>query len=196
MIQLGGRALYIAPDEIKLVQRESVPMWQGVERYVMGSWRGCSPIAMSSHWRNGLGPVINGLSDYTPPAGLTDLLTVQEKLGRLQGVTLAYVGDGNNVLHSLLLGGAKTGMHIVAATPEGYDPLPEVVRLAEADAARTGGSVRLLRDPREAVTGADVVYTDTWISMGQEAETAERRKVFPPYQLNSQLLAHAKPNAA
>ena len=198
MIQLGGRALYIAPDEIKLGQRESVPdVARVLSRYVDGIMARVfahSDVVTLAQWASV--PVINGLSDYTHPCqGLTDLLTVQEKLGRLQGVTLTYVGDGNNVLHSLLLGGAKTGMHIVAATPTGYDPLPEVVRLAEADAARTGGSVRLLRDPREAVAGADVVYTDTWISMGQEAESAERRKVFPPYQLNSQLLAHAKPNA-
>jgi ornithine carbamoyltransferase len=141
-------------------------------------------------------PVINGLSDRNHPCqGLTDLLTIYEKLGGLKGVKLAYVGDGNNTLHSLLLGGSSAGMELAVATPEGYDPLPQVVRQAQEIAARTNGEIRLVRDPREAVCGADVVYTDTWTSMGQESETEERRIVFAPYQLNIALLGLAGPKA-
>jgi len=137
-------------------------------------------------------PVINGLSDLCHPCqGLTDLLTIQEKLGRLSGAQLAYVGDGNNVLHSLLFAGAQTGMSVTYATPAGYDPSPEVVARAATLAARTGAIITAERDPRRAVASADVIYTDTWTSMGQEDEAARRRAVFPPYQINASLLAVA-----
>ncbi|NLG51027.1 MAG: ornithine carbamoyltransferase [Chloroflexi bacterium] len=197
MVHLGGHAIYLSPDEIKLGQRESIPDAARVlSRYVdviMARVFAHADILALAQWASV--PVVNGLSDFNHPCqGMADLLTIYEKLGRLKGVKLTYVGDGNNVLHSLLFGGAKMGMHIVAATPVGYDPLPEVVQQATQEAARYGGSVQLLRDPKEAVRGADVIYTDTWTSMGQEAEAAERRAVFPPYQVNAELIALAQPN--
>lgn len=194
MEQLGGHALYIAPSEIDLGHRESVPdVARVLSRYVDGI------MARVFHHEDVVGlaqwatvPVINGLSDLVHPCqGLTDLLTIREKLGRLHGVRLTYVGDGNNVLHSLLYGGALTGMCVTYATPEGYDPWPEVVARARMLAARSGATIIAERDPRRAVAGADIIYTDTWTSMGQEAEATARREVFPPYQVNASLLAAA-----
>ena len=198
MVHLGGHALYISPQEIRLGQRESVPdVARVLSRYVdaiMARVYAHNDLITLAKWASV--PVINGLSDLSHPCqGLADLLTIYEKLGGLKGVRLAYVGDGNNTLHSLLLGGSGAGMELAVATPEGYEPLPQVVRQAQEIAARTNGAIRLVRDPREAVCGADVVYTDTWTSMGQESETEERRKVFPPYQLNSALLGYAGPKA-
>ncbi|MHB9032131.1 MAG: ornithine carbamoyltransferase [Anaerolineae bacterium] len=195
MQQVGGHALYIAPDEIKLGQRESVPdVARVLSRYVdaiMARVFSHQDIMSLAQWATV--PVINGLSDYDHPCqGMADLLTIQEKLGGLKGVKLAYVGDGNNVLHSLLMGGANTGMRIWAAVPEGYQPLPQVVEWARTRAAETGGEVRLVVEPFEAVADADVIYTDTWTSMGQEAESTLRRTIFPPYQVNDKLVAAAK----
>ena len=191
MAHLGGRALYIGPDEIRLGQRESVPdvarVLSGYVDGIMARVFAHDHVVQLAQWASV--PVINGLSDYNHPCqGLTDLLTIYEKLGHLRGVTLTYLGDGNNVLHSLLLGGALMGMHVVAATPDGYGPDAAVVARASEIAAQTGGTIRLLRDAQEAVRDADVLYTDTWISMGQEAEAAVRRQVFPPYQINAALL--------
>lgn len=199
MVHLGGHAIYLAPEEIKLGQRESIPdVARVLSRYVDGIMARVfahADVVTLAQWASV--PVINGLSDYSHPCqALADLLTIYEKLGRLKGVKLAYVGDGNNVLHSLLFGGAAVGLHLVAATPEGYEPLPEVVRRAQERAAETGATLRLLRDPREAVRGADVIYTDAWFSMGQEAEAEARRPVFRPYQVNAELLAAAGPQAA
>lgn len=194
MVHLGGHALYIGPDEIRLGQRESVPdvarVLSGYVHGIMARVFAHDHVVQLAKWASV--PVINGLSDYSHPCqGLTDLFTIYEKLGRLHGVTLAYLGDGNNVLHSLLLGGALVGMQVVAATPEGYDPDERVVARARELAAQSGGTIRLVREPREAVRGADVIYTDTWTSMGQEAEASVRRQVFPPYQVNAALLALA-----
>ncbi len=198
MKQEGGDALYIAPDEVKLGQRESVPdVARVLARYVDGIMA-----RVFSH-RDILGlaewaavPVVNGLSDFDHPCqGMADLLTIQEKLGGLKGVKLAYVGDGNNVLHSLLMGGANTGMRIWAATPGGYGPLSEVVEWARLRAAETGAEIHLVADPYEAAADADVIYTDTWTSMGQETEAAIRRQVFPPYQVNAALVSAAKKQA-
>lgn len=191
MAHLGGGALYIGPDEIRLGQRESVPdvarVLSGYVDGIMARVFAHDHVVQLAQWASV--PVINGLSDYNHPCqGLTDLLTIYEKLGHLRGVTLTYLGDGNNVLHSLLLGGALMGMHVVAATPDGYGPDAAVVARASEIAAQTGGTIRLLRDAQEAVRDADVLYTDTWISMGQEAEAAVRRQVFPPYQINAALL--------
>ena len=141
-------------------------------------------------------PVVNALSDLEHPCqALADLLTVQEHLGTLAGVTLAYVGDGNNVAHSLLLAGAKAGMHVRVATPAGYEPLPQIVNRAAELAGDSGGSVTITTDPAKAASGADALYTDVWASMGQEAETAERKLIFMQYQLNTALLARAKQGA-
>lgn len=198
MQQTGGHALYIAPDEIKLGQRESVPdVARVLSRYVdaiMARVYSHKDILTLAAWASV--PVINGLSDYNHPCqAMADLLTIQEKLDALKGVKLAYVGDGNNVLHSLLIGGANTGMRVWAATPAGYEPLAEVVAWSTERAQQTGAEIRVVVDPYEAVADADVIYTDTWTSMGQEAEAAQRRQIFPPYQVNSVLLSAAKPGA-
>lgn len=190
----GGHALYIGPDEIQLGRRESVAdVARVLSRYVdaiMARVFAHDHLVELAHWASV--PVINGLSDYNHPCqALTDVLTVHDKLGRLSGVRLVYVGDGNNVLHSLLFAGALFGMTIVYSTPEGFDPLPAVVQRAREMGAATGGTVEAIRDPQQAVVGADVIYTDTWVSMGQEAEAETRRRVFPPYQVNQALVAKA-----
>jgi len=138
-------------------------------------------------------PVVNGLSDFSHPCqGLADLFTIYEKKGHLSGLKLAYVGDGNNVAHSLIYGCSKVGMDIALACPKGYEPNPEVVSKAKEEAKRNGCRVRVTNDPKEAVKGADIVYTDVWASMGQEKEHEERIKVFKPYQVNSRLVKEAK----
>jgi ornithine carbamoyltransferase len=141
-------------------------------------------------------PVINGLSDFNHPCqGLTDIFTIWENIGRLSQVKVAYVGDGNNVIASLLFGGMKLGMHVSVGSPAGYELDPEVLAQARAFAAESGGQVSTSHDPIETVKDADVIYTDTWTSMGQEAEQEKRASVFPPFQVNADLLSAAKPNA-
>lgn len=138
-------------------------------------------------------PVINGLCDREHPCqAMADLLTLWEKRGSIAGQVIAYVGDGNNTAHSLLWLAARLGAVVRVASPEGYEPLPEIVALAQADGAATGGSVQVMRDPHEACRGADVVYTDTWASMGQEAEAEARAAAFRPYQVNADLTAAAR----
>lgn len=140
-------------------------------------------------------PVINALSDFEHPCQcLADLLTIREIKGELAGRTLTYLGDGNNVTHSLLLGGAKSGMHVRVATPPGFEPIPLIVQRATEIAEGTGGSVLLTNDPREAAAGADVLYTDVWASMGQEAESDERALVFPAFRLDQQKVDVARPD--
>jgi ornithine carbamoyltransferase len=140
-------------------------------------------------------PVVNSLSDFEHPCqALADLLTVQEHLGDPGGRALTYLGDGNNVAHSLLLAGAKVGMTVRVATPPGFEPIPQVVHRAEEIAAETGGAVEVGYDPQAAATGAAVLYTDVWASMGQEAEADERLLLFPAYQLNQKLVDLADPD--
>jgi ornithine carbamoyltransferase len=137
-------------------------------------------------------PIVNALSDFEHPCqALADLLTVREQKGGLAGVTLAYIGDGNNVAHSLLLAGAKSGMHLRVATPPGFEPIPQVVGRSEEISADSGGSVKVLHDPVEAADGADVLYTDVWASMGQESEATERTLMFQPYRLDQTLVDRA-----
>jgi ornithine carbamoyltransferase len=137
-------------------------------------------------------PVVNSLSDFEHPCqALADLLTMRERLGALAGRTLAYLGDGNNVAHSLLLGGTKAGMQVRIATPAGFEPIPQVVQRAAEIAAEIGGGAAVTNDPVGAARGADVLYTDVWASMGQEAETDERRLVFTPYQVTQALVDSA-----
>ncbi len=194
MEHLGGHAFYLSPDEIKLGERESIPdVARVLSRYVnaiMARVFAHEHVVALARWATV--PVINGLSDYNHPCqGLADLLTIAEKLGRLRGVRLTYLGDANNVLTSLLFGGALTGMHIRAATPKDYAPSAQVLAQARAIAEKTGATIEWFEDPHEAVRGSDVLYTDTWTSMGQEAEAARRRQVFPPYQINAALLREA-----
>jgi ornithine carbamoyltransferase len=137
-------------------------------------------------------PVVNALSGFEHPTQcLADLLTVRERQGRLAGLTITYLGDGNNVAHSLLLGGAMAGMHVRVATPVGFEPIPQVVHHAEEKARETGGSVLVTNDPAEAAAGADVLYTDVWASAEQEAESNERALVFPPYRIDADAVARA-----
>ncbi len=141
-------------------------------------------------------PVVNSLSDFEHPCqALADLLTVQERLGSLAGRVLVYLGDGNNVAHSLLLGGALSGMTVRCATPPGFEPIPQVVHRAEEIAAQTGGGIEILYDPVEAATDADVLYTDVWASMGQEAEADGRKEKFAPFQVNEKLMGLAAGDA-
>jgi ornithine carbamoyltransferase len=141
-------------------------------------------------------PVINALSDFAHPCqALADLQTIREYKGSLAGLRLAYLGDGNNVAHSLLMGGAKAGMHVTVGTPAGYAPIDQVVRNAGEIAALTGGSVAVVTDPLAAAEGADVLYTDVWASMGQEDEHDDRLLMFQPFQLNGAILQAARPDA-
>ena len=197
MLHLGGHALYLSPNEIQLGTRESIAdVARVTSRYVDGIMaRVFAHAHVEELARYATVPVINGLSDFAHPCqGLSDLFTIYEKRGALQGLKLAYVGDGNNVCHSLLFGAALTGMHIAVATPPGYEPHPKAVERARELARDTGSQITLTHDPREAVTEADVLYTDVWASMGQEAERARRLEVFPPYQVNANLVAQARPD--
>ena len=192
MYQLGGHSVYLAPGEIGLGKREAISdvgrVLGGMCDAIMARVFAHGTLTELAHWAGV--PVINGLCDIEHPCqALADLLTLREHKG-LEGRKMAYVGDGNNVCHSLMLLCAKTGVDFAVATPEGYDPDPQVVA-----AARTAGEVTLHRDPKEAVRGADAVYTDVWTSMGQEDESAKRLLVFPPYQINAELMAHAKADA-
>jgi ornithine carbamoyltransferase len=198
MTQLGGHAIAIQGSEIALGKREAVG---DVARTLEGMVDGIMARTFSHQIlidlaRHASVPVINGLSDHLHPCqALADFLTIRERLGRVEGVTLAWVGDGNNVAHSLMYAAAKLGAHVRLACPEGYDPDPGVVANARADGRATGSRIETGRDPHMAVRGADVIYTDTWASMGQEAEHAARVKVFRPYQVNAALMAEAAPGA-
>jgi len=141
-------------------------------------------------------PVINALSDvYHPCQTLCDFFTIEEKFGSARGLKLAYVGDGNNVCHSLMVAGARVGAHVRIATPAGYEPDASIVAAARRDAVATQGTIELFRAPEEAVSGAQAVYTDVWASMGQESETKSRAVVFAPYQVNTKLMSQAAPDA-
>ncbi|MGI6367231.1 MAG: ornithine carbamoyltransferase [Anaerolineae bacterium] len=194
MYQLGGYAVYLSPDEVQLGKRESTAdVARVLSRYadaIMARVFAHSDLEDLARWASV--PVINGLSDLAHPCqGIADLLTIQEKMGTLRGVHLTYLGDGNNVLHSLLIGGALAGMHVTAACPAGYGPQDQVVAEAITLAAASGGSITLTTDPLEGARAAEVLYTDTWTSMGQEAEAEARRQIFPAYQINDALLAQA-----
>jgi len=198
MAHLGGRAMYLSPQEIQLGQRESVAdVARVLSRYVHGIMaRVFSHAHVEALAAHASVPVINGLSDLEHPCqALSDLFTIYERRGTVEGVTLAYVGDGNNVANSLLLAGSKVGMEIRVATPSGYEPDAQVVSKARAWAQEAGGKVILESNPESAVRGADVIYTDVWTSMGQEAERERRLPLFRPYQVNQGLLALAQPDA-
>lgn len=194
MKHLGGEALYLSPQEIKLGERESVTdVARVLSRYVDGIMaRVFAHSDVEELAAQASVPVINGLSDFSHPCqALSDLFTIREERGTLAGLRLAYVGDGNNVAHSLLFGASLLGMDIWVATPPGYEPQREVVAKAKGFAQRMGSQVVLTHDPQEAVRGADIIYTDVWTSMGQEKEREERLRAFPPYQVNAQLVAQA-----
>ncbi|MDQ3861239.1 MAG: ornithine carbamoyltransferase [Actinomycetota bacterium] len=194
MYQLGGHALPLSPQELQIGKRET-PSDTGrvLARYIDAimvrtfDHEELEELAAAADV-----PVINGLSDsHHPCQALADLLTVREEFGELGGLKITYVGDGNNVAHSLALGCALTDATLTIAHPEGHGPDPEVVELA----AKLGAAPTLTEDPQSGVVGARAVYTDVWASMGQEAEAAERRKIFAPYQVNEELMSHAVPDA-
>lgn len=198
MLHLGGYALYLSPQEIQLGQRESIADVSCVlSRYVDGIMaRVFAHDDVEELASHASVPVINGLSDLLHPCqALSDLFTIYEKRGALPGLILAYVGDGNNVAHSLLFACSKVGMEIRVASPSGYQPRAEVVSRSEVFAQESGGKVVVGDDARSMVSGADIVYTDVWASMGQEAERTERLSVFRPYQVNAELVALARPDA-
>jgi ornithine carbamoyltransferase len=194
MRQLGGDALYLSPAEIGLGKREAI---SDIARVLSGYVDGIMARVFEHAHVLDLAkyasiPVINGLSDYNHPCqAMADGLTIFEKFGSLKGLQIAWIGDGNNVAVSLLHLAAKLGAHFTIASPEGYDLDPKAVEDAEEFATTTGTVIKQLRDPHEAVKGAQVIYTDTWVSMGQEEETDKRLKIFPPYQVNAKLVAEA-----
>ncbi|ADU50659.1 ornithine carbamoyltransferase [Thermaerobacter marianensis DSM 12885] len=197
MQQLGGRVLNLSPRELQLSRGETLADTARVlSRYVDALMvRAYSHATVEELAEAASIPVINGLTDlYHPCQIMADLLTIREYKGRLRGVTVAYVGDSNNVAHTWLLGAALMGLHLRLACPPGYEPRPEVLALAKTLARDTGATVQVLHDPVAAVRGAEVVYTDVWTSMGQEGEEEERRQIFAPYQVNADLVAHAAPD--
>jgi ornithine carbamoyltransferase len=198
MRQLGGECLYLSPPEVGLGSREPVEdVARTLSRYVDGiAARTFEHRTVEELARWADVPVINALSDGEHPCqALADVLTVEEKKGRLAGVSLAFIGDGNNVARSLCLAAAMSGMEFRLASPAGYELPAETVARAEEMARASGGSLACLRDPKEAVRGADVVYTDVWASMGQEADASARREVFQGYQVDARMMSLAAADA-
>ncbi len=198
MLQLGGEAIYLSPAEIGLGKRESVPdiarVMSGYVDGVMARVFDHAHIVQLAEY--GSVPVINGLSDYSHPCqALADIFTIWEHFGRIEGLKVTFVGDGNNVANSLGITAAKLGAHFSIATPRGYELSQQSLAEIQSAAQEGGVTVTTSNDPAEAVSGADVIYTDVWTSMGQEEETQQRLKVFPPYQINGALVAKAKPTA-
>ena len=193
--QLGGKAIYLSPTDIKMGIRESISdiaknlsCW--VEGIIIRAFSQKTVVELS---KNASIPVINALSDLEHPCqAIADLYTILEHKGRLKGIKLAYLGDGNNVCNSLILCSAKLGVDIRVATPEGYEPKKEIVKKAKEEAKKAGSKIEILNDPKLVVKNADIVYTDVWVSMGQEKERDKRLEVFPPYQVNKRLINLAK----
>lgn len=199
MFQLGGQALFLSNRDLQIGRGEPIKDTARVlSRYLDGVMiRTFEHEKVEEFARYADIPVINALTDLLHPCqALTDLLTIRERKGKnLEGLKMAYVGDGNNMTHSLMYAAAKMGMNFVAATPGGYAPEEEVVQRAQEDAKETGTSIALVADPFIAAKDADILVTDTWASMGQEAEHEERKKIFAPYQINRELLAAADKRA-
>ena len=196
MRHLGGDALYLSPAEIGLGKRESIAdiarVLSGYVDVLMARVFEHAHVLELAKWSSI--PVINGLSDYNHPCqGMADALTIQEKFGKLKGLNISYVGDGNNVAVSLMHVSALLGANFSIASPEGYEIKPMAVEVGKRLAKESGSKIHLLHDPHKAVRGAHVIYTDTWTSMGQEEETKIREQVFPPYQVNAALVAKADP---
>lgn len=198
MTQLGGNSIYMGPDELKLGVRESAhDVAKVLSRYLDGivartfSHKDFLELARSADV-----PVINGLTDlFHPCQGLTDIYTIREKKPSLEKVKLSYIGDGNNVLNSLMIGAAKLGMKIFVATPQGFGPKKDILNKAKEVAKKNGGEINISNDPALCVKDSDVVYTDVWTSMGQEKEHDKRKKCFKDFQLNKTLLSKAKKDA-
>jgi ornithine carbamoyltransferase len=196
--QLGGFSIYLSPAEINLGKRESVyDVAKNLERMVQGIMiRTFAHEIVEQMAEYANIPVINGLTDYSHPCqAMADYLTMWESKGNLEGLKVAFAGDGNNVAHSLMFAGAQLGAHVWIATPEGYEPKADAVRWAQERGKETGGTCTITNDLREAVRGADVVYTDVWASMGQESEAQKRQQLFQPYQVNAAAFGLAKADA-
>jgi ornithine carbamoyltransferase len=194
MRHMGGDALYLSPNEIGLGKRESIAdvarVLSGYVHAIMARVFAHEHVLELAKW-SGV-PVINGLSDFSHPCqAMADALTIQEKFGKAKCVNVTYVGDGNNVAVSLMQISVKLGWNFTIANPEGYGIDPRTIEMAEDISSATGSELNFLRDPYEAVRRAQVIYTDTWTSMGQEDETAIREKVFPPFQVNAKLVSEA-----
>jgi ornithine carbamoyltransferase len=196
--ELGGHGIYLSPNDVQIGKRESIfDVAKNLSRWAHGVViRTFAHSTMKSFAEASDIPIINGLDDLVHPCqALTDLFTLRELKGSVRGLTLAWVGDGNNVAHSLMRACAKIGVNMNLAVPEGFEPDAEITEEAMDEASKNGTVIRVLNDPAEAVRGADAVYTDTWASMGQESEAAERKKIFKPYQVNTQLMREAKKDA-
>ncbi|MBI3802410.1 MAG: ornithine carbamoyltransferase [Nitrospirae bacterium] len=193
--RLGGHPIFLSFDDIQIKRGETIGDTARVlSGYLDGLVIRTYEQEKLEEWaQNAAIPIINGLTDQHHPCQiLSDLLTILEKRGKLKGLTLAYIGDGNNIAHSLMEGGAKVGMRVVIACPKKFTPDPVIIRRAQAIARETGGRVEVIHDPIAAAKGADIFYTDVWVSMGQEKEQRARRKIFKPYQINQKLIAQAK----
>jgi ornithine carbamoyltransferase len=196
---LGGYSLYLSPAEISLGKRESVyDVAKNLERMVQGIMiRTFAHQIVEDMAKHARIPIINGLTDLLHPCqAMADYLTMYEYKGKLDNsLKMVYVGDGNNVAHSLMYAGARLGVNVTVVTPRGFEPNLNVFRNAVEDGKVTGAKIEVTNDIPEGVKGADAVYTDVWASMGQEAEAAERRKIFMPYQVNSKLMSYANSDA-
>ena len=198
MFQLGGTALYLAAGDLQLGRGETIKDTAHVlSRYLDGIMiRTFAQADVDELAEHADIPVINGLTDdFHPCQALADVMTIRERLGGFDGVRVAYLGDGNNVCHSLMVASAKLGMDFVAATPDGYEPAGHVVEWAQAAAAESGGSVALTKDPHRAAEGADVLYTDVWTSMGQEEERERRLLDLAAYRIDDELVGLASERA-
>ncbi len=195
MLQLGGYALFLSANDLQLKRGETIAdTARNLSRYLDGimirTFDHQDVIDLAEYSSV---PVINGLTDLLHPCQvISDLFTIREKKGPLAGIKLAYIGDGNNMAHSLMFGGAKMGMHISICSPSGFEPDSEITRLSRIDAAMTGSNIAIEDDPVQAVQTADIIYTDVWTSMGMEEEHEERLKTFSRFQVNSSLLEKAR----
>jgi len=193
--QLGGYGLYLSAADLQLKRGETIAdTARNLSRYLDGimirTYDHQDVVDLAEH---STVPVLNGLTDLLHPCQvLSDLFTIKEKKPELQGLKLSYIGDGNNMAHSLMFGGAKMGMHIMICSPSGFEPDPEITRLSRLDAAKTGATITIQDDPGQASQSADIIYTDVWASMGMEEEHEQRLEKFADYQVNSALLEKAK----
>ncbi|WP_028593771.1 ornithine carbamoyltransferase [Paenibacillus assamensis] len=195
MFQLGGTALFLSKNDIQIGRGETISdTAQTLSRYVDGIMiRTFAHSTVIDLARSATVPVINGLSDLNHPCqALADYMTAYEKKGKLEGLKIAYIGDGNNMAHSLMMGAAKLGMHIAVATPEGYGPDSDVIKQSKEQAELYGAAITLTSDPQEAAADADFIYTDVWASMGFESEQEKREKAFKNFQVNESLVKYAK----
>jgi ornithine carbamoyltransferase len=193
--QLGGFALYLSNAEINLGKRESIQdVAKNLERMVQAIMiRTYAHEIVEQMAKYANIPVINGLTDFSHPCqAMADYLTMTELKHEIAGLKVAFIGDGNNVCHSLMFAGAQLGSHVWVATPQGYEPKAEAIQWARDRGRQTGGTLTLTQQPADAAADADVIYTDVWTSMGQEHESQDRRAIFAPYQVNSDLFRHAK----